>query len=158
MKSVEQQNIKKLCNFYVSNVHLSVMLLPYISKEINNDVEVTTIFEKTEKKEFEEILEKLNIKNKKEILNINWIENCTEDEIEKNIKNRFKCGKKNTIIIGGGEKFISNINNLVNKKIENNSNVKIIDCYNIEEIESNMKNIIKEYDGVINTLKCIENV
>ena len=158
MKSVEQQNIKKLCNFYVSDVHLSVMLLPYISKEINNDVEVTTIFEKTQKKDFEEILEKLNIKNKEQILNINWIGNCTEDEIEKNIKTSFKCGKRNTIIIGGGEKYISNINNLINNELSKNSNIKIIDCYNIEEIESNMKSIIKKYDGVINTLKCIKNV
>ena len=66
MKSVEQQKIKKLCNFYVSEVHLSVMLLPYINNEINEDVEVTTVFEKLERKDFEKILDKLNIENKEQ--------------------------------------------------------------------------------------------
>ena len=45
MEYVAQQNIKKLCNFYVSDLHLSVMLLPYLNKQINEDVEITTIFE-----------------------------------------------------------------------------------------------------------------
>ena len=49
MEYVGHQNIKKLCNFYVSDLHLSVMLLPYLSKQINEDVEITTIFEKLEK-------------------------------------------------------------------------------------------------------------
>ena len=75
MEYVGQQNIKKLCNFYVSDLHLSVMLLPYISKQINEDVEITTIFEKLEKNDMEAILDKINVKNKNEILNINWLEN-----------------------------------------------------------------------------------
>ena len=45
MEYVVKRNIKRFCNFYVSDLHLSVMLLPYISKQINEDVEITTIFE-----------------------------------------------------------------------------------------------------------------
>ena len=82
MKYVGQQNIKKLCNFYVSDLHLSVMLLPYISKQINEDVEITTIFEKLDKENIEAVLEKLNVKNKEEILNINWF-NSNKDTYEK---------------------------------------------------------------------------
>ena len=83
MEYVGQRNIKKLCNFYVSDLHLSVMLLPYISKQINEDVEITTIFEKNEKQNIEVVLDKLNIKNKEKILDINWInsKNYTSEEI-----------------------------------------------------------------------------
>ena len=164
MKSVEKLDIKKLCNFYASDVHLSVMLLPYISKEIDNDVEITTIFEKTQKEEFEKIIEKLNLKNKEIILKINWIENCTEEKIENKLKGIYKYGKKNVIIIGGSETYILFINNIISnlynkqKEIGCEPKIKIIDCYNIEEIESNMKDIANKYDGIINTINCFEKV
>ena len=64
MKYVGERCMKKLCNFYVSDLHLSVMLLPYISKQVNEDVEITTIFEKLKKENIEKILDKLNVKNK----------------------------------------------------------------------------------------------
>ena len=88
MEYVGQHSIKKLCNFYVSDIHLSVMLLPYISKQLNEDVEITTIFEKIEKSNIAAILDKLNVKNKEEILNINWFNNKdTYDKIENTINN-----------------------------------------------------------------------
>ena len=62
METVGESNIRKFCNFYVSDVHLSVMLLPYLSKQINEDVKITTIFEKLDKENIEKILDKLNVK------------------------------------------------------------------------------------------------
>ena len=156
MEYVGQQNIKKLCNFYVSDLHLSVMLLPYISKQINEDVEITTIFEKLEKNDMEAILDKINVKNKNEILNINWLENNekiykkTEDAIKKSIKDN----KKVTIIVGGNQNYISKNNSNIMKILNENNkkeNVKIINCYNIEETGLNMKEIVKRYDGILNT-------
>ena len=156
MEYVGQQNIKKLCNFYVSDLHLSVMLLPYISKQINEDVEITTIFEKLEKNDMEAILDKINVKNKNEILNINWLENNekiykrTEDAIKKSIKDN----KKVTIIVGGDKNYISKNNSNIMKILNENNkkeNVKIINCYNIEETGLNMKEIVKSYDGILNT-------
>ena len=156
MEYVGQQNIKKLCNFYVSDLHLSVMLLPYISKQINEDVEITTIFEKLEKNDMEAILDKINVKNKNEILNINWLENNekiykrTEDAIKKSIKDN----KKVTIIVGGDKNYISKNNSNIMKILNENNkkeNVKIINCYNIEETGLDMKEIVKSYDGILNT-------
>ena len=156
MEYVGQQNIKKLCNFYVSDLHLSVMLLPYISKQINEDVEITTIFEKLEKNDMEAILDKINVKNKNEILNINWLENNekiykkTEDAIKKSIKDN----KKVTIIVGGNQNYISKNNSNIMKILNENNkkeNVKIINCYNIEETGLDMKEIVKSYDGILNT-------
>lgn len=159
MESVETQYIKRLCNFYVSDIHLSVILIPYISKEIDEDVEVTTIFEKNNKSEFEKVIDKLNIKNKKKILNINWIDKYIDDYIENIINNK----KKNTIIIKGSKKFIFNTNNIIQEKINHNksndkSYLKVIDCYNVEEVKEEMKNIVIKYDGILNTLNCLDLV
>lgn len=157
MEYVGQRNIKKLCNFYVSDLHLSVMLLPYLSKQINEDVEITTIFEKLEKQNIEAVLEKLNIKNKDEILNIDWLNRNinTEDEIKKTIKEKIEKENNNIIIIGGSKKFISenneNLERILLEESEKNSNIKIIDCYNVEEVGTDMKDIVKCYNGVLNT-------
>lgn len=155
MEYVGQPNIKRLCNFYVSDLHLSVMLLPYISKQLNEDVEITTIFEKLEKENIETILDKLNVKNKEKILNINWFNSNkdTYEKIENTIDKSIKNNKKTTIIIGGNKKYIvetnKNINNYLKNK--NNSNIKIINCYNVEEIGNDMKSIVKNHDGILNT-------
>ena len=39
-------NIKKLCGFCINEWHLTTMVLPYISKEINNNYKIITILEK----------------------------------------------------------------------------------------------------------------
>jgi len=156
MEYVGQRNIKKLCNFYVSDLHLSVMLLPYFNKQINEDVEITTIFEKIEKQHIEEVLGKLNIKNKEKILDINWLDSNknTNEEINKVIENEMNTEKDNIFIIGGNKKYISENNDNIIKLITEkgyNSNVKIINCYNVEEVGMEMKNIVKKYDGILNT-------
>lgn len=156
MEYVGHQNIKKLCNFYVSDLHLSVMLLPYLSKQINEDVEITTIFEKLDKENIEAVLEKLNVKNKEEILNINWFNSNkdTYEKIENTIDKSINSNKKTTIIIGGNKKYISKNNETIMKYLnskKNISNIKIIDCYNVEEVGMDMKSIVKKYDGLLNT-------
>ena len=156
MEYVGHQNIKKLCNFYVSDLHLSVMLLPYLSKQINEDVEITTIFEQLEKENIEAVLEKLNVKNKEEILNINWFNSNkdTYEKIENTIDKSINSNKKTTIIIGGNKNYISKNNETIMKYLnskKNISNIKIIDCYNVEEVGMDMKSIVKKYDGLLNT-------
>lgn len=156
MEYVGHQNIKKLCNFYVSDLHLSVMLLPYLSKQINEDVEITTIFEKLDKENIEAVLEKLNVKNKEEILNINWFNSNkdTYEKIEDTIDKSINSNKKTTIIIGGNKNYISKNNETIMKYLnskKNISNIKIIDCYNVEEVGMDMKSIVKKYDGLLNT-------
>ena len=156
MKYVGERNIKRLCNFYVSDLHLSVMLLPYISKQIDEDVEITTIFEKLEKQDVEQILEKLNVKNKNEILNINWFNNIqdTDDKIGRTVDKALKDNKRITIIIGGNENYVLNNNEKIRKCLEDkdiNNIVKIINCFNVEEVGSYMDSIVKKYDGILNT-------
>ena len=157
MKYVGQHNIKRLCNFYVSDLHLSVMLLPYINKQINEDVEITTIFEKLEKENFEAVLDKLNVKNKEKILNINWFNSNkdTYEKIENKIEEDIKNKKNITIIIGGNKNYVFNNNkniiNYFNEKNIKDLEIKVINCYNIEEVEKSAKLIVKQYDGILNT-------
>ena len=157
MEYVEQQSIKKLCNFYVSELHLSVMLLPYLSKQLNEDVEITTIFEKLEKEKFKIIIDKLNLKNKDEILNINWLNSNidTYEKIENTIEKGISENKQVTIIIGGNRDYVfynsSKIMELIRKNNNNTNNIKIIDCYDVEEVGKDMASIAEKYDGILNT-------
>lgn len=156
MEYVGQQNIKTYCNFYASDLHLSVMLLPYLSKQINEDVEITTIFENVKKENIEEVLEKLNVKNKEKILNINWFNSNKDknEEIEDTIKNNLQKKKQNVVIIGGNEDYINENNSMIFEllnNVKNINNIKVINCYNIEEIKSDMSEIVKQYDGILNT-------
>ena len=130
-------NIKKICNFYVSDWHLAVMLLPYINKEINKGTKITTVFQNNMKNNIETLVRKLNLKNEKEILQIDW--NTKNNSIlERYVKENLS---------GGNEKVIEYIGKNKTKK----NFIKIVDCYEVEQNEEKMYNIIKMHDCVLNT-------
>lgn len=147
-------NIKKICNFYVSDWHLAVMLLPYINKEINEGVKITTIFEKDMKENIETLIGKLNLKNKDRILQINW-SNENNDNIEDYIQENVDEKKENLFIINGNKEYIENTNEKLFKCIKEkglkNNLVKIVDCYEVSKNEEKMYNIIKMHDSILNT-------
>ena len=41
-----QETFEKICSFYVSDWHMVTMLLPYISKQIENNINVETMLQK----------------------------------------------------------------------------------------------------------------
>ena len=55
-------NIKKLCGFCINEWHLTTMVLPYISKEINNNYKIITILEKGIEENIKLLIKKLNLK------------------------------------------------------------------------------------------------
>ena len=57
-------NIEKLCSFYVSDWHLVTMLLPYINKEINENANI--INKHKGELTFDELVEFYNNKNLEE--------------------------------------------------------------------------------------------
>ncbi len=139
MYTKEQKN-NKFCCFYVSDFHLEMILLPYINEKITKE-NFVVITEHGLKESISILLNKINIKEdqKSKILNINW---------ENNILNINNLNKKN-IIINGGEKYIKKINSQI--EISPLDYKTIIDCYNIEQLDTNMENIKKKYDGFLNT-------
>ena len=105
----------KLCSFYVSDWHLVTMILPYLNEEINKENKIVTLLEKNIKEKVETLVKKLNLKNSKQILNINWNIIKTKKYLElKNIlNNEGKVEKNITIMVNGTKKFIDNIGNVI---------------------------------------------
>ena len=145
-------NIKKICNFYMSDWHFTVMILPYINKEINNKTQIITLFEKDMTEKVKALVDKLNLKNKEEILKIKW-KNSKVDNFITEFYNNVKNYDKNILIINGSNYYIKKINNeikdIIYKEEFVDKKIKIIDCYDFEYNKENISQIIKEYNRYV---------
>ena len=149
---VQENNLTKLCSFYISDWHLVTMLLPYISKKVNERVEIATILEKNIKDNVETLVEKLNLKNDEGILSIDWNSKSKKDNynLEKIIKN---SKKEKVIIVNGNKEFIEDVNIHIEKYIKNidELNIKIVNCYEITQYDGSINEILDSHDKVLNT-------
>lgn len=156
---IQKEFILKLCGFYVSDWHLITMLLPYINTKIEEKAIIHTILEENISTNVKTLVEKLNIKNRKNILKIDW----KNKEISKSINiNKLIEGEENkeiVIIVNGGKEYIEKANKKIEKEIEKieekikekNINIKIIDCYEIIEFNGNIIEILDNHDKILNT-------
>ena len=71
--------IDKVCCFYASDWHLTVMLMPYINRNVKEN-KIYMEFENSIEDKFKTLLEKLDLKSKNEIKNIKWNYTVEEDE------------------------------------------------------------------------------
>ena len=146
---VQKSNLTKLCSFYVSDWHLVTMLLPYINKKINEQAKIATILEKDIQENIKVLLEKLNLKNKEKIEQINWT-----NEQRKNIFSNIENSKEIIIIVNGEKDFIKNKNEKIEKYLETheiNKKVKIINCFEVIEYNGSISDVLEEHDMVLNT-------
>lgn len=146
---VQKSNLTKLCSFYVSDWHLVTMLLPYINKKIKEQAKIATILEKDIQENIKVLLEKLNLKNKEKIEQINWT-----NEQRKNIFSNIENSKEIIIIVNGGKDFIKNKNEKIEKYLETheiNKKVKIINCFEVIEYNGSISDVLEEHDMVLNT-------
>ena len=138
---VENIQIKRICSFYVSEFHLGMILLPYISQKIERKEPILIVSAKNLLNSIKELVSKVNLKeeNKNQILNLKW--NCS---------NIGEIKDKSNIILIGKEKFIED----KAKEIEeqNINEIQIIDCYYFEEIKNKMQDIVEKHDRSLNTL------
>ena len=138
---LEEKKVKNICNFYVSEYHLEIMLLPYISKKIDNEENITIITEIDLESTLNVVIERINLdKDKKEkIKKIGW-----------NIQNIENIIPNTNVILIGRKKFINEkVFELKERQVEN---LEIIACYNYNEVKNDMKEIVSKYDGMLNTL------
>ena len=56
-----------------------------------------------------------------------------------------------TIFIKGKKNYIHNVNQNIEKWVAKNEQIKIIDCYDIEEVGKNLEEIVKDYKDVLKT-------
>ena len=132
---VQNERQEKTCCFYVSDFHLEMILIPYINEKIDENITILT--EKKLKETVEILISKMNLKkeNKDKILSLGW---NGEQEIKEN----------SNIIIIGTKDYINNKDN----EIKHKKPLSVLHCYNFEEENNNMENIIKEYKNTLNTL------
>ena len=138
---LEEKKVKNIYNFYVSEYHLEIMLLPYISKKIDNEENITIITEIDLESTLNVVIERINLdKDKKEkIKKIGW-----------NIQNIENIIPNTNVILIGSKKFINEkVFELKERQVEN---LEIIACYNYNEVKNDMKEIVSKYDGMLNTL------
>lgn len=147
---VQKNNLTKLCSFYVSDWHLVTMLLPYINQKINEQAKIATILEKDIKQNVETLVEKLNLKNKEKILNLNW---SIQDEIKSKI-NELEKNQELIIFINGSKEFIEKYNRKLTKYFQTHlikNEIKIINCYEVIEFNGSITEILDEHDKILNT-------
>lgn len=143
---------EKSCVFYVSDYHFEMISLPYISKKLEENKKVLILTEENLEDTIETLIEKINLKEEKKnkIMNINW--NKDDDNKLKEIKNEIANQNEIEIFIKGKEEYIKNVNKNIKNVVNDYKNIKIIDCYNIEEVDKKMNNIIGNYDKIISTV------
>jgi len=152
--------IKRVCGFNVSSVHFSVMILPYINKELEAKRNIITVLEVNLEKNIQEILSKiaLNNESKEKIMNLNWkATDIGKINFEKYLKQIITEEKNLNFIVYGRENYINNVNEEIEKtlkkheKLLKNENIKITNCYTIEDFKENIREIINKHETIFNT-------
>ena len=110
---------QRICSFYVSDWHLTAMLLPFIEEKVEKGETLNTILEKNITYNMKEILNRIQLKEKikEKILEIDW-------------KNR-KLKRKEIMIINCYE--VSEFNQSLQEILDNHD--KILNTSGIHEIE-----------------------
>ena len=142
---------EKICAFYVSDYHFEMISLPYIEQKLEDKKEIIILTENNLENTISNLISKMNLKEdkKENILKIDWKNNDLSKfkKIKKDIEER----KDIIIFIKGKENYIKNINENIEKWIDKNSNIKIIDCYDMEEISENLDEVMDQYKMILNT-------
>ena len=126
---LEKISLKRTCSFYISEFHLSTLLLPYITEKVRKNVQIET-----------------------------FIENSIEENIKKVIRGINVEDRDINIIVSGSKEYIENINIGINRLIQNLNakglrdkiNVTINNCYPVKEVLS-VKEILDKHDLLLNT-------
>lgn len=132
-------NKKKFCSFYISEYHLLTILLPYINEQILNSQNVKIILEDDMIEYVKKYLRKNDKYNVNKIIKLGWKKTKNE--------NLVNAEKADVVVIIGKECFVQKIN----ERIYKNEQIKeVINCYNVETINSIAK-IVEKHDLVLRT-------
>lgn len=146
----ENKRVEKLCLFFASDYHFEMISLPYISENLKKNKNVIMMTENNLDGTVDELLSRVNLskEDKEQIFKVDW----KSDDLNKfrQIKSANEEGKETIIFVKGKENYIDSIN----KNIENWISVKdmkVIDCYDINEVHEEVGNIAKRYNKVLST-------
>ena len=157
----QKKNVKNMCSFYASDVHLSMMLLPYLSKQMENGVIFETLLNEDLTESVKGLISKLNLKDevKNKMLNINW--NTTlinnEEQVDSFMKSLLKNKNTVSIILNGNNDEVQITNDFLNKWINTNKHltqnkqITLISCFKAIEFKDKINDVIDKYDCSLNT-------
>lgn len=134
-------NKRKLCCFYVSDVHLITMLLPYINERINKSTKVITILENDMSRSADKVINAIQGKKSNELLSLDWKKKDLKYLYELDIENKL-------ILISGSNEFIENANKIINNREEK---CEILDCYEFVQGKENLEKILDKHEMIVNT-------
>lgn len=140
----KESGINKVCSFYASDFHLEMMMLPYINKKLEQNANIILFTQKDLEKSIKVLMSKINLseEKKQKIANLNW-SNHSIIKLEK-----IKPEDEQIFFIIGDELYIKQIN----EKLKNiKGNVTIVDCYELEQVENKVKQIVQMHDKILNT-------
>ena len=145
-----QKAEEKICVFSASDYHFEMISLPYINKNLEENKEIIVLTEKSLEETIKTLVSRMNLSDekKKKIFNIDWKNNDLDKF--KTIKEDVEKNKEIILFIKGNENYIKNINENIKKWTEKSSKIKIIDCYDLEEISGKINNVINEYKMILN--------
>lgn len=156
MKDQENQ-MKKVCGFYVNELHFTTMILPYIRKEIEANNTIITILQNDMKSNVEEVLSKMNLNKilENKILEINWEKTVSVkySNIKQQLEKANGQAQNINIFINGDKEFIKMVNQNIEKAIQNvkmENMVTVINFYNITGF-TNVSEITNLHEYILNT-------
>lgn len=140
---------EKICTFYASDYHFEMISLPYINKNLENENEIVILTENDLEESMKTLLEKTNLKKDKreKILKLDWKNNNTEKFNA--IKTKVKKEKDMIIFVKGNANYIRHTNQNMEKWLPEENHVKIIDCYDIEEVGESLDEVMGKYHKVL---------
>ena len=115
--------IERTYCLYASEWHLTVMLLPFISKKLYEKNRIYMKFENSIEDKMNKLTERLKIKNKDEIKDIKWNLELNDEDYSMNEK---------MYIVAGSDQYIEEMNQSIIEYYKNKDcKVKIINCFDI---------------------------
>lgn len=132
---------KKLCCFYVNDIHLVTMLLPYINERINQDTKIITILEADMSRSAQKVMNGIQGKKSKELLNIEWKNKDLTYLYESDVQDKL-------VLVCGNEEFINKANEIIKEKEEK---CTILNCYEMVQSKEKLEEILDKHDMVVNT-------
>lgn len=152
--------MKKICAFYASDYHFEMISLPYIKESLEKRKKIIILTENDLQSTVKTLISNINIEEKKKqgLEQINW----KNDDLKKfkKIKRDTEENKDVVIFIKGKENYIRNINKNIEKWTSKNNKVKIVDCYDMNEVAEKVDTLMAKYKIVLGTAgeKAIENI
>lgn len=147
---INKDNKNGICSFFASDYHFEMISLPVIEKEIENKKSVLVFTENNLENTIDKVLNSINLKEEKKdkIRKIDW-----NNKIDNKLDNlKMSNSEQETIVfIKGGENYIKNTNQKI-REIITDKKIKVIDCYDINQMSCDLSEISQNYSEVLNTM------